>query len=278
LSDQSLFLETLHATADIIRTSPTPMSEQEILSYFKDIDLTAEQEELVLNYLLTPHEEELPEEDDEESEGDSEEEKSGASEDEPDVDSYEDVTLTEKNGEIELEVKLPDTPVFNMYMEEIEALPKFTRSKVRDMYEQLLRGDDSVIAILSGVWLPRVLNLAVQHGTIKVNMEDLIQEGNLGLYMGLMDLCGVKACSDIEGKIEKAIVDAMTVYVSEITGEEDSENTILGKVTLLVEAKKYLAEEIGHEPSDQELSDYTKIPVEEIQDIMRQFVEKKEEN
>jgi len=270
LSDQSLFLETLHATADIIRTSPTPMSEQEILSYFKDIDLTTEQEEMVLNYLLTPHDEDLPKEN-EEDDGDGESAEETA-------EGYEEATLTEKNGEIELEVKLPDTPVFNMYMEEIEALPKFTRSKVRDMYEQLLRGDDSVIAVLSGVWLPKVLNLAVQHGSLKVNMEDVIQEGNLGLYMGLMDLCGVKACSDIEGKIEKAIVDAMTAYVSEITGEEDSENTILGKVTLLVEAKKYLAEEIGHEPSDQELSDYTKIPADEIQDIMRQFVEKKEEN
>ena len=56
--DQSVFTETIHEVAEIIRTSATPLSKEEILSYFKEMELNEQQENMVLEFLLTPHEEE----------------------------------------------------------------------------------------------------------------------------------------------------------------------------------------------------------------------------
>lgn len=38
--DQNTFTETIRAVQDIIRTSAEPMTREEILSYFKDMDLS----------------------------------------------------------------------------------------------------------------------------------------------------------------------------------------------------------------------------------------------
>ena len=67
--DQSVFTETIHEVAEIIRTSATPLSKEEILSYFKEMKLNEQQENMVLEFLLTPHEEEEAEEEPDEAEG-----------------------------------------------------------------------------------------------------------------------------------------------------------------------------------------------------------------
>lgn len=67
--DQSVFTETIHEVAEIIRTSATPLSKEEILGYFKEMELNEQQENMVLEFLLTPHEEEEAEEEPDEAEG-----------------------------------------------------------------------------------------------------------------------------------------------------------------------------------------------------------------
>ena len=57
-------------------------------------------------------------------------------------------------------------------------------------------------------------------------------------------------------------------YASEMNSERELENTILGKVSLIHEAKKLLTEENGQEPSLIELSEYTKMSVEELEEIL----------
>ena len=49
--DQSVFTETIHEVAEIIRTSATPLSKEEILSYFKEMELNEQQENMVDCYL-----------------------------------------------------------------------------------------------------------------------------------------------------------------------------------------------------------------------------------
>ena len=75
--DQSVFTETIHEVAEIIRTSATPLSKEEILSYFKEMELNEQQENMVLEFLLTPHEEEEAEEETEEAEGESRKQRTG---------------------------------------------------------------------------------------------------------------------------------------------------------------------------------------------------------
>ena len=60
--DQNTFTETIREVAEIIRTSAEPMSREEILGYFKDMELNTEQENMVLEFLLTSHDEQEEEE------------------------------------------------------------------------------------------------------------------------------------------------------------------------------------------------------------------------
>ena len=55
--DKIAFMETLHSVQEVARTSLTPLSKEEIQTYFKDMELTKEQEEMVYQYLLHPQEE-----------------------------------------------------------------------------------------------------------------------------------------------------------------------------------------------------------------------------
>ena len=66
--DQNTFMETIKAVSEIMRTSQEPLSKEEILSYFKDMELNENQENMVLEFLLTPQEEAAEEEQDKEAE------------------------------------------------------------------------------------------------------------------------------------------------------------------------------------------------------------------
>ena len=59
--DRNVFMETLRDVAEIVRTAAEPLEREEILSYFKDMNLTKEQEDMVFTYLSTPHEDEVAE-------------------------------------------------------------------------------------------------------------------------------------------------------------------------------------------------------------------------
>lgn len=51
-------------------------------------------------------------------------------------------------------------------------------------------------------------------------------------------------------------------------GEDEDEKAMVGKLALVNEAKKYLAEENGREATVQELAAYTQLTEEELSDIL----------
>ena len=55
--DQNTFIETVQSVSQIIRTSAEPIGREEIMSYFKDMDLNKAQEDLIFDFLLNHHDE-----------------------------------------------------------------------------------------------------------------------------------------------------------------------------------------------------------------------------
>ncbi len=251
--DQNTFTETIREVAEIIRTSAEPMSREEILGYFKDMELNTEQENMVLEFLLTPHDE--PEEEETE---DTEVDATAEAEEAEDEKS-------EKKDDTE--DILPDSPMFQMYLEELKDLPEYSGEEQIAMYQALLAGDESMVRKISDGWMKNVLTMAKKLALSSEGFEDVVQEGNMALFLKLSDLCGSKEKCDVEAELEQAIEEAMKASIREMAGEDDSENAILGKVSLVNEAKNYLAKEKGSEPSMQEVGDYTKMSQEELTDI-----------
>lgn len=101
-----------------------------------------------------------------------------------------------------------------------------------------------------------------------VNFEDVVQEGNVALFVKLKELLGTKQAVDVEEELSDSISSAMKSYISEITGEEDGEETIAGKANLVNEAVKYLEEHNGTTPDKNEIAEFTHLTMEELSDIM----------
>lgn len=246
--DKINFMETLRSVAEITKTSNEPLSREEIQSYFKDMELSKEQQEMVYQYLLTPQTEE-------------EETVNQPVEEESDV-------IEPMKTEDEESDSLSDSAFFQMYLKDLKELKTHSKEELTALYERLLEGDESVISVLSDNWLLKVLELAKSYRSRNVNMEDVVQEGNIGLVFGLSNLCGSKDVIDIDGYLEQSIKESMEAFIDESVNDDDWENTVLAKATLIYEAQKALSEDLGRIPTREELCNYTKLTSEEIEDIL----------
>lgn len=264
--DQSVFTETIHEVAEIIRTSATPLSKEEILSYFKEMELNEQQENMVLEFLLTPHEEEDAEEA-EETEAEEAQE-TAEWQDTTDASVFTQSDSDKKEAETKEADCLPESKMFQMYLEEISSLPVYSESKIEEMYQKLLAGDESVIHTISDSWMIKVLELAKKLAVSSEGFEDVIQEGNMALFLKLTELCGSQEKTDVEAELQNAVEEAMKSSILAEEGEDEDEKAMVGKLALVNEAKKYLADEKGREATLPELAEYTQLTEEELSDIL----------
>lgn len=245
--DQNTFTETLRAVQEIIRTSAQPMTREEILSYFKDMELDSQQEAMVFEFLTVPHEEEETVVDEADPEQGEDETKKDAPQPDP----------------------ISDSPVFQMYLEELKDLPKYSKEQLEEMYKKLLAGEETMVQALSNAWLPGVLEVAKKLALSPEGLPDIVQEGNMALFLRLGELCGSRESVDVEEELLTAAEEAMKACIREQTGEDEQENSVVGKVALVNEAVKYLKDQNGHEPSIKEIEEYTRIPGEELADLLQ---------
>lgn len=243
MTDQNTFMEIVQNVAEIVRTAEAPMTEDEILAYFSDMDLDTGQKRMVLDYIVTIN--------------------SGEQEEVSAVETS-DVDVNAIAEELEEEVT---SQVFQMYLDELETLPTYGLDERMKLYDRLFAGDNTVMEALSTAWLKKVLTVAEKYIEPKLNVEDLVQEGNMALFTKLQELLGCGKIDNIEEVLSEAVEEGIMTYCSMMTGERELENALVGKVSLVHEAKKMLALEKGQEPTLEELSDYTKMSVEELKEI-----------
>ncbi len=234
--DQQAFMETLQSVAEIMRTAETPMTEEEILGYFKDMELSDAQKNMVMDYLNNV-------------ENQAEEE-------------------TTDGGQTESESEMPvESKVYQMYLEDLAGIPEYNEEERITFYKALLAGDEKAIEPISMFSLRNVLKIADKYIEPKLLVEDLVQEGNVALFLKLSELCGCGQSYDVEQELENAIEQAIVAYASKMSNEREQESTLVGKLSLVHEAKKLLAEENGTEPTIAELAAYTKMDEEELQEL-----------
>lgn len=259
MTDQNTFMETLQSVKEIIKVAEAPMSEQEIMEYFKDMELNEEHKKLVLEYLLTA----------EETEADTEKEEAGASfADTGDKETKASYAEDAKEGAA--------SKALRFYQADLAGLPRISKEEETHLYTRLLQGEEEVISILSTLWLSDVVKAAEKYMEPKLHMEDLIQEGNMALLLKLQELCGAGGERNVRELLMTGVEAGIADYAARSRGEWELENTVLGKVSLVHEAGKLLAAENGHEPTMKELSDYTKIPMDELREL-EDFIKKASE-
>ena len=301
--DQSLFTETIHEVSEIIRVSQGNMTREEILGYFKDMDLNEEQQNMVLEFLLNPHpEDERIAENAQDAQDDASLSGDGDPDDEsnplyktealydeesvvsghasangiqPEIKGDTVKAVKDSNGASTSSDEAEHTGVFQMYLDELSELSTYSKEKQEEMYKALLDGDEGVIADITNCWLPVVLENAkkLTESNDPDSLQDVVQEGNMALFLCLTELCGSHEKVDVESELATEIENAMKSGILEEEGEGESEEAMVGKVALVNEAVKYLEKEKGMKPSVTELAEYTKVPASELDEILL-YIEK----
>lgn len=260
--DKMKFLEMLTSIVEIAKTQENTITQDEIKSYFNGMELEAEHYDHIYAYLAenqikvkgflyTPPVKEVEYED-------------TVTENlkETNTDSVKTTKTTEQPQSKE------DSKFLKMYLEDLDCLTRLTSGEEEVFLKQLISGEESVQKPLMEHWLFKVVDIARTYEGKGALLEDLIQEGNMGLLTGLQELLGKKENIDGAEYLKECIEMFMIDYIDELNDGDDWSNAVIAKTNLLSEAAKYLAEELGRVATVKELSEYTKISEEEIEDIL----------
>lgn len=240
------FMDTLHAVEEVVKTQGTPLTKSEVMEYFKDMELSGEQKDLVYEYLLTKPKEEK------DSPSDYK------------VEKLQNSTQEQKQAED----KFLKSSYVKMYLDDIAAVERLEEEAMKSHYAALLAGEKDAVPVIVNQFLHRVIEIAKRYVLLNVRMEDVVQEGNMALVIAVNDLLGRGEQPGIEEYLQEQIQSAMEQFIDQTLEDENWENAVLSRARLLNEAREALAKELMHVPSLTELSDYTKLSEKEISDIM----------
>ena len=185
--DRNTFMETLRSVAELGRTSTEPLSKEEILKYFEGMKLTEEQTEMIYQYLQLP----------------------------PEVQTAEPEPEEEEEPQPVVEESEEDNLYFQMYLDDLVQIEEMSEDEMQAAYQKLLAGDPSVVGPISESWLRTIAEFAIPYAAQGANLEDVIQEGNMGLLIKLSELVGAGEVPGVDAILEGAVSAAMIAYTEE---------------------------------------------------------------
>ena len=119
---------------------------------------------------------------------------------------------------------------------------------------------------MTEIYLSKVVELAEEMYQPEIFLGDLIQEGNLGLVLG-MDM--LTEDGDIEQILTEQIRQSMQMLIEESSELQSRDKKMVEQVQLLDESITKLTEELGRKVTIDELSLYMGLTEDEINDILR---------
>ena len=226
---------------------------QEIMTYFQDTDFEADRMEKVFEIL------ELKKVD-------------VRMNDVPDED--EDIILDDED-EIDIEkidLSVPDgigldDPV-RMYLKEIGKVPLLSADEEIEYAKRMEEGDEEAKKRLAEANLRLVVSIAKRYVGRGMQFLDLIQEGNLGLIKAVEKYDyrkGFKFSTYATWWIRQAITRAIADQARTIRIPVHMVETI----NKLVRVQRQLLQELGREPSPEEIAENMDIPVERVREIQK---------
>lgn len=117
---------------------------------------------------------------------------------------------------------------------------------------------------------PKVVEIATELYSEEYMIEDLIQEGNVGLMMSLES-------GESEAQILANIRQSMLMLIKDNEETKAHDRKMIEKVTYLDECVKNLKEDLGRKPTLDELAVYMGLSEDEVNDILRLTGEEEDE-
>ena len=235
---------------------------QEINDFFSDMELDAEQMEKVYEYLEANHIDVLRVSGD----GDGIEELD-------DVDDSDIVLTDEDDVDMEkIDLSVPDgisieDPV-RMYLKEIGKVPLLSADEEVELAKRMAKGDEDAKKRLAEANLRLVVSIAKRYVGRGMLFLDLIQEGNLGLIKAVEKFDyhkGFKFSTYATWWIRQAITRAIADQARTIRIPVHMVETI----NKLIRVSRQLLQELGREPTPEEIAAELDMPVERVREILK---------
>ena len=235
---------------------------QEINDFFSDMELDAEQMEKVYEYLEANHIDVLRVSGD----GDGIEELD-------DVDDSDIVLTDEDDVDMEkIDLSVPDgisieDPV-RMYLKEIGKVPLLSADEEVELAKRMAEGDEDAKKRLAEANLRLFVSIAKRYVGRGMLFLDLIQEGNLGLIKAVEKFDyhkGFKFSTYATWWIRQAITRAIADQARTIRIPVHMVETI----NKLIRVSRQLLQELGREPTPEEIAAELDMPVERVREILK---------
>ena len=160
-----------------------------------------------------------------------------------------------------------DDPV-RMYLKEIGKVPLLTPEEEQDLARRMADGDEEAKRRMAEANLRLVVSIAKRYVGRGMLFLDLIQEGNLGLIKAVdkFDYTkGYKFSTYATWWIRQAITRAIADQARTIRIPVHMVETI----NKVIRVSRQLLQELGHDPSAEEIAEEMGMPVDKVRDILK---------
>ena len=254
------FSEKLVELLELAKKKKNVLEYQEISDFFKDQSLEVEQMEKVLDFLeasgvdvlrISGNDEELILDDDADIEK---------------MDDEEEIELDKIDLSVPEGVSIED-PV-RMYLKEIGKVSLLTADEEIELAKRMEQGDEEAKKRLAEANLRLVVSIAKRYVGRGMLFLDLIQEGNLGLIKAVEKFDyrkGYKFSTYATWWIRQAITRAIADQARTIRIPVHMVETI----NKLIRVSRQLLQELGSEPTPEEIAEEMKMPVDRVREILK---------
>ena len=263
------FQERLKELSAFAKKKKNVLEYQEIVDFFKDIELQPGSMNRIYDYLESTGVDILREETMSELDSlpilDDEDELVGE-----DLETLESLENLENLEELDLSVPEGvsiEDPV-RMYLKEIGKVPLLSADEEIELSKRMEKGDEAAKKRLSEANLRLVVSIAKRYVGRGMQFLDLIQEGNLGLIKAVEKFDyrkGYKFSTYATWWIRQAITRAIADQARTIRIPVHMVETI----NRLIRVQRQLLQDYGREPSPEEIAKEMRIPVERVLEIQK---------
>ena len=252
---QAKFEEKLKQLLSVAKKKKNVLEYHEIVEYFADMALGEEQFDKILEYL----------------------EQNGVDVlrivEDDDVDDEEIILTEEDEVDVEnIDLSVPDgisieDPV-RMYLKEIGKVPLLSAEEEIELAKKMEVGDQDAKKRLAEANLRLVVSIAKRYVGRGMLFLDLIQEGNLGLIKAVEKFDyrkGYKFSTYATWWIRQAITRAIADQARTIRIPVHMVETI----NKLIRVSRQLLQELGREPTPEEIAEEMSLPVERVREILK---------
>lgn len=240
-----------------------------IKDFFSELDLGEKEFQHIYAYLKASHIDIIGLQMEEETLKEVEAYKKAAKERLESFENEESEEVKENLSSSEADLTKVESSFLKMYFEDLSALKKLTPEEEDRLLEKIIDGDEQAELEYTERKLHDVVKKAKDFGLSEAYFEELIEEGNIGLLLGIGKLKASGNRNNPKEDIDAEILSTMQDFIDESLEAENSANSMISKVGFVSDAAKKLKEDKGKNPSLMELAAYTNLSEEELLEIMK---------